>query len=194
MRPEAPSLRPARRGDSADLAQLVDLASEGLTSYLWAGMAEPGEDAWAVGIRRAARDEGAFSWRNAMVAELDGRMAGALVGYRIGDAPEPLDELPAMFRPLQELENRALGTYYVNVLATYPEFRRRGVATRLLEEAGRQGAGARGSSLIVADGNAAARRLYLGFGFREVAEAPIVKEGWRNGSTAWVLMLSPRPD
>jgi hypothetical protein len=35
-------LRPARREDAADLARLVDLAGEGLPSYLWAGMAEPG--------------------------------------------------------------------------------------------------------------------------------------------------------
>ena len=78
-RGDQPCLRPrprrltrrscARRGasDAADLARLVDLAGEGLPSYLWARMAEPGEDAFAVGERRrAARDEGAFSWRNAV--------------------------------------------------------------------------------------------------------------------------------
>ena len=81
-------LRPARREDAADLARLVDLASEGLTSYIWAEMAEPGEDALAVGVRRAARDEGAFSWRNAVMAELDGSVAGGLVSYPIGDEPE----------------------------------------------------------------------------------------------------------
>ena len=114
-----------------------------------------------------------------MIAEIGGAVAGGLVTYRIGDAPEPLDELPAMFRPLQALENRALGTQYVNVLATYPAFRRRGVATRLLAR-GRAagGAAARGLSLIVADRNAAARRLYEAFGFAEAARQPIVKEGW----------------
>jgi ribosomal protein S18 acetylase RimI-like enzyme len=183
-------LRKGRREDAADLARLVDLASEGLTSYLWAQMAEPGEDPFAVGVRRAARGEGAFSWRNAVMAELDGQVAGGLVTYRIADTPEPLDELPAMFRPLQALENRALGTQYVNVLATYPAFRRRGVATRLLGEAARRAAG-RGLSLIVADLNAPARQLYRAFGFRDAAEEPIVKEGWVSASDAWVLMLKP---
>jgi ribosomal protein S18 acetylase RimI-like enzyme len=186
-----PRLRPARREDAGHLARLVELASEGLTSYLWAQMAEPGEDPFAFGARRAARDEGAFSWRNATIAELDGRVAGGLVTYRIGEEPEPLDELPPLFRPLQALENRALGTQYVNVLATYPELRRRGIATSLLAEAARRSAGAPGLSLIVADRNAGARRLYERSGFVQAAREAIVKEGWHCESEEWVLMLRP---
>lgn len=191
MRPEAAALRPARPGDAADLARLVELASEGLTSYLWARMAAPGEEPLAFGAARAARDEGAFSWRNAVIAEIGGAVAGGLVSYRIGEAPESLDALPAMFRPLQALENRAPGTQYVNVLATYPAFRRRGVAGALMAEAERLGADARGISLIVADRNAAALRLYEALGFAEAAREAMVKEDWRSESTAWVLMLKP---
>ena len=96
------------------------MASEGLVRLVWQSMAEPGEDLMAVGARRAARDEGAFCWRNAVIAELGGAVAGGLVAYRIGPDPEPLDDVPPLFRPLQTLENRALGTHYVNVLATCP--------------------------------------------------------------------------
>jgi ribosomal protein S18 acetylase RimI-like enzyme len=185
------ALRPARREDAADMARLVDLASEGMAAFLWARMAEPGEDPFAVGARRAARDEGAFSWRNAVVAEVGGVVGGLLVAYRIGDEPQPVDEQPAMFRPLQLLENQALGSHYVNVLATYPAQRRRGVATRLLEEAERQGFDAPALSLIVANANAGARRLYEAFGFEAVAEEAIVRDGWVTTSDRWVLMLKP---
>jgi ribosomal protein S18 acetylase RimI-like enzyme len=188
---EALTLRRATPGDAPDLARFVDMASEGLARVVWEGMAEPGEDLLAVGARRAARDEGAFSWRNAVIAELGGAVAGGLVAYRIGPDPEPLDEVPPLFRPLQALENRALDTHYVNVLATYPEFRRQGVARRLLAEAERQAAGARGLSLIVADRNLGARRLYEAFGFRAVAEEPMIKQAWSSDSDAWVLMLKP---
>jgi ribosomal protein S18 acetylase RimI-like enzyme len=188
MRPESVILRPAVRADAAELARLVDLASEGLSSFLWAQMAEPGETAQEVGTRRAARDEGAFSWRNATIAGMDGAVAGALVAYRLGDEPEPVDDLPPLFQPLQALENAARGTHYINVLATYPAFRRRGVATRLLAAAAAEAAGSAGLSLIVADGNVSARRLYTGFGFRETARAPLVAAGWTTESTAWVLM------
>jgi ribosomal protein S18 acetylase RimI-like enzyme len=188
MPPEPPRLRPARREDAPDLARLVDLASEGLASYLWAEIAEPGEAPFDVGVRRAERDAGAFSWRNAVIAELGGAVAGGLVTYGIGEAPEPPEEQPPMFRPLQALENRALGTLYVNVLATYPALRGRGVGSRLLAEAERQ-AGRRNLSLIVADRNLTARRLYEAFGFVEIAREPMVKDGWATASDAWVLMV-----
>jgi ribosomal protein S18 acetylase RimI-like enzyme len=184
------TLRPAARADAADMARLVDLASEGMTRLLWARMAAPGEAPLVVGIRRAERDEGAFSWRNAVIAEVGGAPAGLLVHYRIGDRPEP-EAQPGLFQPLQRLENRALGSHYVNVLATYPAFRRQGVGWALLEEAARAAEGARGLSLIVADRNAAARRLYARFGFAAVAEEPIEAEDWRTDSTRWVLMLKP---
>ncbi|MBA3326247.1 MAG: GNAT family N-acetyltransferase [Rhodobacteraceae bacterium] len=184
-------VRPAERRDAADLARLIDLAGEGLPSYLWASIAEPGEDAFAVGMRRGLRDEGGFSWRNAAVAEVGGAVAGALVAYRIGDAPEPLEALPPMFRPLQELENLAPGSQYVNVLATYPDFRRRGVARRLLAEAEARGAGAREMSIIVADRNAPAIALYRASGYIERARRAMVKEGWVCDSGAWVLLAKP---
>ena len=65
------------------------------------------------------------------------------------------------------------------------------MASRLLAEAERQGAGARGLSLIVADRNLPARRLYAAFGFAEVASEPIVAQGWRTESRTWILMLKP---
>ena len=126
-----------------------------------------------------------------MIAELGGPVAGGLVAYRIGDAPEPLDELPAMFRPLQALENRALGTHYVNVLATYPEFRRRGVATRLLAEAERQGAGGARAEPDRRRPQRAGAAALRGVRLRRGGAEPIVKEGWRTESRTWVLMLKP---
>ena len=186
-RPE-PAVRPATPADAADLARFVDMASEGLARRFWAEIAEPGEDVHAVGTRRAARDEGAFSWRNATIAELDGRVAGGMVGYRLADTPEPADEAPPIARPLLELEAAAPGTWYVNVLATYPALRGRGVATALLRDAARR-AGGDALSLIVADANGSARRLYEGFGFAERARRPIVRDGWETASREWVLML-----
>lgn len=190
MRPELVRVRPARREDAPDLARLVDLAGEGLPSHLWARSAAPGETPLSIGIRRAERDEGSFSWRNAVAAEVDGVVAGAMVTYRIGDAPAPLDGLPPMFRPLQALENRAPGSQYVNVLATYPAFRRRGVGRALLAEAAARAEG-NALSLIVADGNAPAIALYRATGFVETALAAMVKEDWASASTNWVLMLKP---
>ncbi|MFO1141926.1 MAG: GNAT family N-acetyltransferase [Amaricoccus sp.] len=190
MPPEL-ALRQACRGDATDLARLALFASGGLAGHLWARAAAPGEDAFAVGVARAGRDDANFSWRNSVMAEIDGVVAGALVTYRIARSAEPLDDLPPIVRPLVALERRVPDTQYVNILATFPAFRRRGVATALLAEARRRSAGARGLSLIVADGNVDARRLYAASGFVEAARAAMVKEDWESPSREWVLMLAP---
>ena len=142
-----------------------------------------------VGARRIAEGEGTLSWRNGVLALIDGAVAGGMVTSRIGLAPELLEPLPAMLRPMQALKNRALGAHYVNILASLPAFRRRGVASALLGEAARLAEGAAGLCLVVADGNVRARRLYENFGFRAVAEAAMVKGDWISDSDTWVLML-----
>ena len=187
-------IRDATSSDAGPLAQLVNFAGEGLPLYLWEGMAGPGETGWNVGRSRAARGEGSFSFRNAVVADAGGKVAACLIGYAIPDEPEPIaDDMPPMFVPLQELENLAPGTWYVNVLAAFPEFRGQGLGTRLLgvaEETARD-AGCRGLSIIVADANTGARRLYKRCGYTEQATRPMVKERWNSEAENWVLLTKP---
>lgn len=133
-----PPFRRATIDDAPTLAELVNHAGEGLPLYLWGKMAAPGETAWDVGRRRAARQEGSFSYRNAMIVEQDSQCAGCLIGYEIPDDPAPIaDDMPAMFVPLQELENLAPGTWYVNVLAVLLRFRRQGLGTKTPGPGGR---------------------------------------------------------
>jgi hypothetical protein len=121
------SLRPATIDDATVLAELVNHAGEAMPLYLWDQMAEPGEAAWDVGRRRASREEGSFSYRNATIIEQDGQCAGCLIGYEIPNNPDPIpDDLPTMFVPLQEFENLAPNTWYINVLAVRPQFRLQG--------------------------------------------------------------------
>lgn len=188
---------PFRAGIPADapvLAELVNYAGDGLPLYLWGKLAQAGESAWDVGRRRAAREEGSFSYRNAVVIEHEGACAGALIGYEIPDVPEPIGaDMPAMFVPLQELENRAPGTWYVNVLAVQPPLRGLGLGTKLLrlaDEIGRT-LGTRGMSVIVSDANAGARQLYERCGYRERATRPMVKDDWNNPGRNWVLLTKP---
>ena len=47
-----PPIRRARPADAAVLADLVDQAGEGLASYLWAQMAEPGSGVCGAGPLR----------------------------------------------------------------------------------------------------------------------------------------------
>jgi ribosomal protein S18 acetylase RimI-like enzyme len=185
--------RPATKEDAGVLAELVNHAGEGMPLYLWGKLAGRGETAWDVGRARAGREHGSFSYRNATIIERKGEAAGCLIGYAIADAPLALaPDIPAMFRPLQELENLAPGTWYVNVLAVLPTFRNAGLGTELLRLADRTGRelGSRGLSLIVSDANTGARRLYERTGYRETATRPMVKEGWSNEGQNWVLLAN----
>jgi ribosomal protein S18 acetylase RimI-like enzyme len=184
-------LRPALIEDAPILAELVNYAGDGLPLHLWSKMAAAGESAWEVGRRRAARPEGGFSYRNAIIIEHRGTCAGCLIGYEIQDQPEPIgSDLPAMFVPLQELENLAPGTWYVNVLAVRPQFRGLGLGTRLLDVADETGRalGKRGMSVIVSDTNPGARRLYQRCGYREAGARAMVKDDWQNDGRNWVLL------
>ena len=187
------SIRDARKGDCAELAQLIDLAGEGLPFYLWSKMAGPGEDPWEVGRQRAARETGGFSYRNSAVAEIDGKVVGGLVGYPVADEPEPVDveSTPPMFVPLRELENLAPGTWYVNSVAVFPEARGLGVGSQLMKHAEQiaKDLGLRGLSLIVSDANHGARQLYERLGYEEIDTRPMVKEDWQNPGENWVLMI-----
>lgn len=187
-----PPFRPATPADADALVDFVDFAGEGLASHIWARNVPEGETVRDVGRRRALREEGSFSYRNAVVADEGAGAIAALIGYPLPDEPEPIGpDFPPMFVPLQELENMACGTWYVNVIAAYLQHRGRGFGTKLIEIADglSKDSRRRGLSLIMPDANEGARRLYARAGFREVASRPIVKEDWQNPGTAWLLLL-----
>jgi ribosomal protein S18 acetylase RimI-like enzyme len=74
-----------------------------------------------------------------------------------------------------ELQLRAgAPSAYVITLDVHPAHRRRGLARRLIEEAGRQAseAGAKLVNLHVYAGNEAAIRFYEGYGYTRMMDAP----------------------
>ena len=194
MNTSTPLIRPATIQHAQALAELVNIAAAGMAYYVWATMAKDGEDPWSVGRARARREQGSFSYRNASVIEVDGAVAACLIGYPLSDKPDAIDatKIPAMFVPMQQLENLASGTWHVNVLASYPRWRKKGFGTALLHHAEKLAVTTgvkRGMSVIVADNNATARRLYERMGYRRVADCPMVKENWQSPGSVWVLLI-----
>jgi ribosomal protein S18 acetylase RimI-like enzyme len=191
------TIRPAVPADATHLACFVDMASGGMAVRLWETLRGPHQTLFEVGRSRALREDGAFSYRNGHIAEADGAVAAGLVGYVIApdhDAarrvpgPGEAAKLPAMVRPLVELEALVPGYWYVNILATYPEFRGKGIAAALLAHAENtaDAAGSRGMALIVASREEGARRLYDRTGYGELARRPRVEGSQEEGD--WVLM------
>lgn len=188
------SVDAATKADAPALARLVVMAGHGMPLLVWEDMREAGEDAWDVGTRRAAREEGDFSYRKAHVIRQQGAVIAALVGYPLAKPVSEADlaTLPAMFRPLVELENRAVPSWYVNVLATVPEARGQGAARALLADAESRarGLGQRRMSIITSNDNPALQ-LYEGVGYAQTARLPVIRDRWETASSDWILLIKP---
>jgi ribosomal protein S18 acetylase RimI-like enzyme len=194
MAPAQPTFRPATKADAAALAVLVDIAGEGMPAYMWSTLAAPGQSVLEFGRERAGRETGGFSYRNAIVADIGGEIAASLVGYRLDDPYDlegNLAEAPEIVRPLVRLEAKAPGSWYVNVLATFPEFRRKGIGAGLLAiaEGKAREEGAPSLSVIVGSWNESAARLYAGAGYSTLAREPAILFPEYPHEGDWVLMV-----
>lgn len=186
-----PPFRRATIKDAGTLAQFVEFVSEGLALYLWTKIASAAHDPWHIGRARVGSETGGLSYHNAVIGESAGCPASGLISYPLPDKAEPIsDDHPAVLVPLHELMNLALDTWYVHVLAAYPEYRGKGQGSALLALADRlaTSAGKQGLSLIVSDTNIGARRLYESSGYREAAQCKMVKEQWQHPGVNWVLL------
>lgn len=184
---EAP-LRPFRPGDEEVVARLNDMASGGLVLTVWQQMETDG-DPWAFGYRRQL--ERMNSGQVMVVCDPGDGVEAVLMGNPETEEPtDPLETEPE-FRALVELENMVPGTWYLNVLATLPEARGKGHASRLLtvaEEIARAG-GHDAISLIASDANDLALPLYQKFGYGERARRPMTKGAWDGPGSEWILMV-----
>jgi ribosomal protein S18 acetylase RimI-like enzyme len=182
-----PVVRRPEPAEAGDVAALLHLSAVGMYDS-YAGGRER-----ALGlIERAIGEPGnAHSADAIWVAELDGAVAGAMAAFPVEEAlPRAraflgltLRVLPPWCWPrmlwLYWAGGRASPSppataFYVDALATGPAVRRRGVARALLAEAERQ-ARTRGLPAVALDttlDNEAARALYAGAGFDEIAYKP----------------------
>lgn len=190
-----PLIRPATPEDAADLALLIDMAGDGLPTYFWSHSGEVSQSPLETGRTRIMREQGPFSYRNAAVAEADGKVAGALVSRRIDDNPDlsEVKDLHEVAQPLIRLEAEVPGHWYVNVLAVYPWCRRQGLGGRLLDHANALGrtAATRGMAIIVASENLDALRLYERVGYRTKASRPLVGHPVHKRGGDWILLTKP---
>jgi ribosomal protein S18 acetylase RimI-like enzyme len=164
--------------DARHLAYLVNLAGEGMPFYFWRSMCTPGQAVIDHGTERATRETGDFSYRNARIYRQDGEVTSALIAFQLDD-PYQIDDLetcPDYIHPLIHLEAKGPGDWYINVLAVYEPYRRKGIANALLEDSFRRGRKAEctATSLIVHSTNEAAKQLYENKGFSIADELPVI--------------------
>lgn len=123
----------------------------------------------------ASREVSQYSYRNALVAEVDGSVVGAIIGYdgaRLEELRKPLFEL--MVEKLGNVPNvedeTSAGEFYLDSLAVLPQYRGCGVGGALLSAARDRAfaAGHKRVGLIVDFENPRAEALYKSLGFERV--------------------------
>lgn len=185
------SLRDATRGDAADLALLVDIASHGFASWLWHGAVVTGtaDTPLEQGRSKLAEDGGIGAWQDATVAELEGAIAGAAIGYRLTEAVRDMEAAHARLEPVMALQKQAVGSWFISTLAVYRQQRGKGVGRCLLLDQMRRADG-RSVSLITESHNEVAQALYRRHGFSERARLDAVPLFEKARRYAWVLMVA----
>lgn len=190
-----PTFRAATLADASSLAVLIDIAGNGLPNKVWLDQVGPGHSALEEGHQVVRRDEGEDSYHNATIAMMGTEIAACL----IGGMPEHLydlsriNEKSELFRPVAHLAAQAVGTWYVDVMASFSEFRGQGLGTKLLELAASkaEAIGAPATSIVVGSWNDGAARLYGRAGYRPAArERAILPTGFPH-TGEWILMTRP---
>ncbi len=168
-------IRPAVSADAATIAEVIAMAigdEAGLRNYC-------GEEYMAVLTEVARREATQYSWQNALVAELNGVVAGAVVGY---DGAQLYTLREGTFATINEFVERtqtiidetSAGEYYLDSVGVLPQYRGMGVG-RALVSAFCDKAFAEGHQrvgLIVDFENPDAERLYSSLGFRRIGTRP----------------------
>jgi ribosomal protein S18 acetylase RimI-like enzyme len=171
------TLRPACADDAPELARLITIAGGGVYEFLLDGL-YPDLSVREMLTPGLAGRTGSLSYRQSGVAEVDGRVIGVVHGYPVdwirtedysGLPPDRVEHLASFS------QTHDWGSYFLSALAVDEEFRRQGVASRLLgwfAERARGGGFDRVTLHVWAD-NDAAQRLYAKEGFVELGRAAI---------------------
>ena len=185
-------IRQAEPSDASALAELINLAGEGIPSWLWARACADGQLPIDVGAERAKRTSGGFSYTNALVADYLDKPVGMVLSYAITEAPtDNPDKLPAPIAPFVALEKLSVDTWYINALAVFDQGRGLGIGTCLLlaaEDLARAN-GMDVMSIQVYGQNTRALRLYERIGYERVASEPVKEHPCPPYYTGDVLLL-----
>ena len=171
--------RSATEDDCTHLTLIRDMAGRRMPAYLWSQEVVQGQSCFEYG-REKIRTDASFDayFKNWRVAQLESNFVGAFFGFLVDD-PYPdrvLESVPECFRACVELEKVESCAWMLQAIAILPEYRGKGFARQLLDEAARVAseAGTNRIALQAEEVNSVALRAYTRNGFVEVDRRPYV--------------------
>jgi len=189
-------IRKAKQEDCRSIAELALIAGDGIPAYFWEQARVNGQQVIDVGINNLKSETENFSYKNVHVAEVGNEVAGMILAYRLPDkdkAEDP-DNYPDFIRPIIELENCVPGSFYINMLATYPKYRNMSIGTTLMglvDDLAEQ-AGSDLLSVQVFEQNVRAVRLYRRLGYNPLETRSVIEHVSHPYTTNVVLLTRER--
>ena len=185
-------IRPATPADCLNIAELALIAGDNIPGYFWAESQRPGQTLVETGAELARSESANFSYRNVLLACEAGEVAAMILAYRLpaaADNDEDPRAFPLFAQPLVELEQCVPESFYINMLAAYPDYRGQGAGSALLTECDRQAqaAGCELISIEVFASNTGALRLYQRHGFEQVESRPMVASDYHPAGDVLLL-------
>ena len=167
-------IRNAVREEAPDIARMIMMAMTDECCLHFCGEGHGLDDFMRMMTLLVEREDSQYSYRNTLVAVDGNRVAGIAVSYdggRLLELRRPFLELALEYIGKDHSgmdEETQTGELYLDSLAVLPEYRRQGIASRLIkatkERANEMGQPCVG--LLVDKGNPAGEALYASVGFR----------------------------
>jgi len=175
-------IRKATSQDARIIAELADMAAEGLEVADWRQKAGGQVDPLAVGQQVALDPKSHLYFENAYFAEDDNQIQGMVLVRKIPE--ESLEDIAPILEKepeaivLWELEQQITDHLAIEILAVYEDFRQKGLGQKLLDHAVQltKDRGYEKLSLLAFEENQKAVPLYIRNGFEIMDRRPIPEE------------------
>lgn len=168
MEQVADMIRRARKEEAAQIAELFMLAwpVEEILESNGISYEQLHKSMTAI----AAAEETIYSYENTFVAEVDGKVVGAMCAYDGADymrLKQPIVDLLGADSGFAQLKETEAGEFYLDSVGVLPEYRSRGIASSLFEAQCERAAslGHKVAGLIVDVDKPQAEALYARLGF-----------------------------
>lgn len=167
-------IRPAVQADSAAIAELFLISSDGLAEYIWSLSKPDGISLLEHGAQRYARTNTAFSFENCHLAERNGSVIGMLHAFEMEADPDAEPTSDPVLSPYSDLEDP--GSLYISGLAVLEEYRSGGIGAKLMDAAEERARkeGLPRLSLVCFERNTRALAFYRRRGFELRDRRPLV--------------------
>jgi ribosomal protein S18 acetylase RimI-like enzyme len=191
-------LRMATAEDVDRLIPLFDIANHGDVSRILSEEAGEGGDWKALCRTHMTAPHSEIHHSKAVVAVVDGEVAGALFFFRFTpvSAPSDMTGIKPYMRPFIELRSLAPSGIFLRDMAVFPEFRGLRLATRMLDVAIDSGfsSGLKHAVAIVHETNTLLLDHYYKRGMTVMAKRQVLAHSHHSPESHWLLLQLDAPD